>query len=58
MVENPRQYMLLGTGYVYRKQSVECHRKVNEKNGYPAGSQQQQQQQVYSVLPFCTGVSD
>ena len=39
MVENPRQYMPLGTGYSVQKTVVECPRKVNEKKGYPAGSQ-------------------
>ena len=59
MVENPRQYMPLGTGYFTENSrwvSPKSERKKRVSRGQ--SKKQQQQQQVYSVLPFCTDVSD
>ena len=52
MVENPRQYMLLGTGY-FTENSLWVPPKSERKKRVSRGSlqqqqQQQQQQQVYS----------
>ena len=59
MVENPRQYMPSRNRIFYRKQSLSVPEKWTKKKGIPrAVKKKQQQQQVYSVLPFCTDVSD